>query len=400
MRTFMRVFVVGASIAALTATAQQTALAAPTENSDVLAAMQRDLGLTAAQSTQLRARQDRAVAVDSGLRTSLGTAYAGSWFDPATGALNVNVSDPARTLDVVRAGARGHVVEHSGATLEAIKTELDTAADAEDSSSTDGLASWHTDPKTNSVVVSVVKGQHPAALDALGRHGDAVEVEYVDQAPETTKWINGGEVIYSGGSRCSAGFNLNDPATGQTYMLTAGHCVEPGDDVDGEDHEFFGTVTESFFPHWDHALVKAENASYWQQGPYVQSDAAHGGYITVGQPQDLPVGTAMCKYGSTTAWTCGTILAKDETVNYSGVAEPVLYLTRTNACTEPGDSGGANVGYGTGWTAEGVTSGGALVEVDGRKRCRAAAGLDNISFYYPVAKALAWYGPRFNVRVM
>ncbi|AXX31283.1 Streptogrisin-C precursor [Actinosynnema pretiosum subsp. pretiosum] len=391
----------GASITALTAgatAAPRAATAAPSPDAGLISAMRRDLGLTEAQSVSLREKQDAAITLNEDLTNQLGDTFAGSWFDPADGVLTVNVSDPARAPEVEQAGGRARVVTRTSAELDAIKGELDAASEQRKAlSATAGLASWHVDPKTNSVVVTVVDGQHPVVLDALARHGDAVTVEHVAQAPSTTKWMNGGERISSGGSLCSAGFNAVNPGTGKTFLLTAGHCVSPGANVAGEGGHHFGTVLESFFPHWDHALIEAENTAYWQQGPYVQTN---DGYLTVGPAQDLPVGTAMCKYGITTLWSCGAITAKDETVQYQGKPEPVRYLTRNTACAEPGDSGGANVAYTPAWTAEGMTSGASLVEVDGQKRCLAAVGEQNRSWYYPVAKALEWYGPRFGVTLM
>lgn len=405
MHTIARIVVTGASVAALTAAVPHVTMAAPATSgadTEILATMQRDLGMSATQVTRLRTRQDKAIRLNGDLRASLGTAFAGSWLDTTSGTLVVNVTDSARAAEVSKAGARAQLVKHSQANLDAIQSELNTVAGTKTTSRatvspTAGLASWKVDPRTNSVVVSVVRGQRPAVLDSLARHGDAVTVEYVDQAPQTTKWMNGGEEIQGDDSRCSAGFNATRPATGETYLLTAGHCVEEGEEVDGEGGRFFGTTTESWFPHWDHALIRAENTGYWQQGPFVQSAS---GYVSVGQPEDLPVNTYVCKSGITTKWTCGFIIAKNVTVQYAGQSEPVYYLTQSNACSEPGDSGGATVAATTVWLAEGMTSGAALVEVDGRMRCLSAIGEQNVSYYYPVAKAMEWYGPEIGLQLM
>lgn len=55
----------------------------------------------------------------------------------------------------------------------------------------------------------------------------------------------------------------------------------------------------------------------------------------------------------TTFWHCGTVSAKNETVDYSQGA--VHEMTKTNVCAEPGDSGGSFI---RGDQAQGVTSGG------------------------------------------
>ncbi|MGW3866799.1 S1 family peptidase, partial [Streptomyces sp. NPDC005047] len=68
---------------------------------------------------------------------------------------------------------------------------------------------------------------------------------------------------------------------------------------------------------------------------------------------EAPVGASICRSGSTTHWHCGTVLAKNETVNYSQGA--VHQMTKTSVCAEGGDSGGSFI---SGDQAQGVTSGG------------------------------------------
>ncbi len=68
---------------------------------------------------------------------------------------------------------------------------------------------------------------------------------------------------------------------------------------------------------------------------------------------EAPVGASICRSGSTSHWHCGTVLAKNETVNYSQGA--VHQMTKTSVCAEGGDSGGSFI---SGDQAQGVTSGG------------------------------------------
>ena len=69
----------------------------------------------------------------------------------------------------------------------------------------------------------------------------------------------------------------------------------------------------------------------------------------------VPVGSSACKTGSTTGTTCGTVQAYNVTVNY---AEGTVFgMTRTNICTQPGDSGGAMY---AGSLAQGIVSGGTI----------------------------------------
>ncbi|MBB4910001.1 S1 family peptidase [Actinophytocola algeriensis] len=405
MRKFVRVLVTAAAVGTLAVAVQSTAAAAPVRpaaSDEVLAAMQRDLGLTAAQAATLRGQQDRAVDLDVRLRSSLGADFGGSWFDAAAGRLTVAVTDQARVAEVTKAGAAAKVVRHSAAELDAVRAELDTLSGKASGdgrakqgvSKLRGLASWRVDQKTNSVVVTAVKGQQ-ASLSALAKFGDAVRVEQTDRAPvRTANYLDGGDAINYGS--CSAGFNLRNQNTGQGFLLTAGHCVGAGSTVYGQDGVVLGTTVASFFPSYDDALVRNDNPSYWYQGWWVDTNPSNGGIITVSGHSDAPVGTYLCKSGITTKWTCGYITGKDETVNYSQGA--VYGMTRHSACVEPGDSGGANVAALSHWSPEGVTSGAQLYWDGSRYRCAAAVGAgQNVSWYFPIADSLAYYGPAYGV---
>jgi streptogrisin C len=407
MRRSIQVLVTAAAACALAVTALSTASAAPkrggTADTDALvAAMQRDLGLSATQARSLFGQQDNAVRLDAGLRASLRSSFGGSWFDAKAGTLVVNVTDKASAAEVTKAGARAVVVEHSEADLKGIVAELDALAGkapgakrAESGkSSLTGLAGWHVDPRTNSVVITAVKGQQrSAALSAMDRHGDAVRYEQTDQAPQQTfDYMDGGDQI--NGASCSAGFNLRNPSTGQGYLLTAGHCTATGQANYGQGGVYFGPTVSSWFPTYDDALIRNDNAGYWIQGPWVDYNPSNGGFINVSGHSDSPVGTAVCKAGITTLWTCGYITAKDETVTYTG-GQTVYGLTRHSACVEPGDSGGANVAALSVWSPEGVTSGAQLLF----NRCLSVFGFTNVSWYFPIADSLSYYGIAYGVTV-
>jgi streptogrisin C len=245
--------------------------------------------------------------------------------------------------------------------------------------------------------VTAVKGQQ-ASLSALAKFGDAVRVEQTDRAPvQTANYLDGGDEINFGG--CSAGLNLRNPSTGQGFLLTAGHCVSTGSTVYGQGGVLLGTTVASFFPSYDDALIRNDNPSYWVQGRWVDTNPSNGSIVTLSGfsgYSDSPVGTYVCKSGITTKWTCGYITGKDETVNYSQGA--VFGMTRHSACVEPGDSGGANVAALSSWSPEGVTSGAQLYWDGSRYRCAAAVGAgENVSWYFPVADSLAYYGPAYGV---
>lgn len=372
-------------------------------NADVLAAMKRYVGLDAAEAKARAATQAKSLKADKTLKGKLGADYAGAWLDKS-GKLVVAVSDAADVATVKAGGAQAKLVKHSQAKLTGIVAELDrkagkagTAADRKASgqrqAAVNGLSAWRVDPATNDVVVSVVKGkQDSAAVKALAKYGDAVRVEQLAAAPQAAAdYMDGGDEI---NGNCSAGFNLRNPSTGQGYLLTAGHCVSAGSYVYSRGI-WFGTTLESWYPGLDDAIIRKDN-SYWYQGPWVDTNPSNGGYVNVYGYSDAPVGTLICKSGITTKLTCGYIRGKNETVTYTGGL--VLYgLTRHDACVEPGDSGGANYQYASTRTAEGVTSGASLYGT--AKRCGSAVGQPTVSWYFPIADSMAYYGPKYGVQV-
>jgi streptogrisin C len=212
------------------------------------------------------------------------------------------------------------------------------------------ITSWRVDEKSNAVVVEVNKNTRDAAADqwiaaAKGISG-TVQVAEVTESPTPLYDLRGGDAIYMGGGRCSLGFSVSGG------FVTAGHCGRAGTAVSGYNRVAAGTFAASVFPGNDYAHVRT-NAN-WTPRPWVNRYG--GANVIVRGSSEAAVGAQICRSGSTTGWRCGTVQAKNQTVNYPQGS--VRGLTRTNACAEPGDSGGswvAGSGFGQ---AQGVTSGG------------------------------------------
>lgn len=375
------------------------------DDAAVMAAIQRDLGLTPQQTAKLMRQQAEAIAADRALRASLGADFGGSWFDAESGRLIVSITKPDRAAEVAAKGAQARVAKHGQGHLSKIVTELDTLAgrstdrsrnarNGKRSNELAGLVSWYADAKTDQVVVTAMRGT--AAPAAVAKHGDAVRVEYTDNAPQaTTNYMDGGDQI--NGSSCSAGFNLRNPWTGQGYLLTAGHCVLAGSSVSGQGGFIFGTTRQSYYPTYDDAIVSNDYAGYWIQGPWVDLNPSNGSYINITGWTDAPVGTYVCKSGIKTFLTCGYITAKLVTVTYWPGGHVVYGVTQHSACAEPGDSGGANFAVTSVYSAEGVSSGAVLHGPT--QRCGQAVGQPNVSWYFPMANSMPHYGPAFGVVV-
>jgi streptogrisin C len=376
----------------------------PDGGADVAKAMQRDLGLTEEQIKELGPQQERALKLDQQLQDSLGDAFAGSQYDLRSGKLIVMVSDKSLLERAEALGADARLAAHSLRELDGIKADLDRLAGGGVPGKERAIAkaqpvpftSWAIDPISNSVQVMASKRQLESAREFLAKYGDAVTVEQTEAQPEpAANWMDGGDGINS--NSCSAGFNLRNPSTGAKYLLTAGHCVNAGSTLKGQGGVNFGPVLESWFPTYDDALARNTNTGYWIQGPWVDTNPSNGGIVITSGYTDMPVGFPMCKAGITTKWTCGTIKKKNETVTYSN-GDTIYGMTRHNACVEPGDSGGSNVSVFFGYHAEGVTSGASMKkDIYGKKRCLSKFGEQNVSWYFPIADSLDYYGPKYGV---
>ncbi|MFB6837628.1 S1 family peptidase [Streptomyces sp. NPDC056361] len=317
--------------------------AAPSASAGLIDAMSRDLGLTAAEAEERLNAEKAAVAVEAAARRSAGAAYGGSWFDPASGRLVVAVTDRAEEAEVRALGADTRLVRHSAAALDRAKARLDALhAPA-------GVAGWHVDPRTNSVVVDVARSerQTPAVRSFVdrARAGGPITVAETAQAPRTyAAGTVGGDPYYTGNVRCSIGFSVYGG------FVTAGHCGRAGAAVRGWDGSAMGTFQGSSFPGDDYAYVSIHSG--WWTVPVVLGWGTIPDQLVRGSAE-APVGSSICRSGSTTNWRCGTVLAKNETVNYSQGA--VYQMTKTSVCAEGGDSGGSFL---SGDQAQGVTSGG------------------------------------------
>ena len=276
------------------------------------------------------------------LTRSLGAQAAGAYLD-ASGRLTVNVLGARAAAQVRAAGATPRLVTRSGATLGRVQAALNAAGSAPVG------ASWGVDLASNTVLVSVPAGRGAAFVAMARSFGAAVRVERTPAVQ--TQAFYGGQAIYRGGSRCSAGFNTRS-GSGRNYVLTAGHCTDLGGTWTTSSGQTIGPVAASSFPGNDYGAIRISNpASLDPRGGVLHN----GAFRDITGASRVPVGSSACKTGSTTGTTCGTVQAYNVTVNY---AEGTVFgMTRTNICTQPGDSGGAMY---AGSLAQGIVSGGTI----------------------------------------
>ncbi|GGM16121.1 carbohydrate-binding protein [Dactylosporangium sucinum] len=325
----------------------------------VFSAMQRDLHLTPAQARTRLANEDRAARTQQVLRKTLGGTYGGTWLSPDAGTVTVAITDKAQERYVRALGAVPFVVVRSEAQLDAAVTTLDRHSAAAPGT----VKGWYADLATNSVVVLSSTGDASGFLAASGVDRAAVRVEKTNEDPRPYIDVIGGNAYYIGsGTRCSVGFSVNGG------FVTAGHCGTTG----ARTTQPGGTFRGSSFPGNDYAWVQVDAGNT----PRGLVNNYSGGSVAVAGSTEAAVGASVCRSGSTTGWRCGTIQQKNASVTYS--QGTVTGLVRSNACAEPGDSGGS---WMSGSQAQGVTSGGS-------GNCSTGGTM----YYQPVNEILQAYG--------
>ncbi|MEV7548655.1 alpha-lytic protease prodomain-containing protein [Amycolatopsis sp. NPDC089917] len=347
------------------ASAGQQATSADQTQSDVLAAMARDLKISPEQAKLRLASEQRAAVADNTLKKQLGTSYAGSWLDASGTTLTVAVTDAAQADLVRAAGATPKTVTRSAADLDAAKLRLD----AKSTKAPKTVPGWYTDILTNSVVVLANAGGEAAAKSWAAESGvraDLLRIEASTEQPRALIDIIGGNAYTFGSGRCSIGFAVDGG------FVTAGHCGTTGTRTSNPS----GSVAGSSFPGNDYAWVRADAGNT----PRALVNR-YPGTVPVAGSTEAALNSSVCRSGSTTGWHCGTILQKNASVTYP--EGTITGLTRTNACAEPGDSGGSWI---SGDQAQGVTSGGS-------GNCTSGG----TTYFQPISEILSVYNLRLTV---
>ncbi|GAB2619006.1 hypothetical protein Aab01nite_32910 [Paractinoplanes abujensis] len=304
----------------------------------MLSAMRRDLKLNDAQIEARLRTEAAAPVVEKRLKAVLGPAFAGAWIPSGASRLTVAATSSSAAAAVRSSGADFAVVRRSASDLLRLRDSLDKKAKSAKPSVVRG---WYVDVPNNRVVVMAAPGSESAARAFAGA---SVTVVTAAEQPRALYDIRGGDqYVINGNTLCSVGFSV---AGG---FVTAGHCGGTGSPTLGYNNVAQGTFAGSSFPGNDYAWVRTNGN--WTPQPWVNNYA--GGNVTVAGSQDAAIGSSICRSGRTTGWRCGTLLGRNETIVYSQGA--VSGLSRSNACAEPGDSGGSWI---SGNQAQGVTSGG------------------------------------------
>ncbi|BEL03337.1 hypothetical protein Q0Z83_015280 [Actinoplanes sichuanensis] len=322
--------------------APQPAAGTPALSPGMIAAMQRDLGLDADEIAERLTVEAAAPVVEKRLRAQLGKRFAGAWIPAGATRLTVAVTSAADATAVRAEGAVPKLVERGESDLAATRSKLDERGGA----APDSVHGWYVDPASNSVVITAAPGTEAQArkfAEAGGATGVTVRTTTAARPQPMYDTRGGDQYVINGNTLCSVGFSV---AGG---FVTAGHCGGTGSPTLGFNNVAQGTFAGSSFPGNDYAWVRTNGN--WVSQPWVNNYS--GGNVLVAGSQEAAIGSSICRSGRTTGWRCGTLLGKNETINYAQGA--VSGLSRSNACAQPGDSGGSWI---SGNQAQGVTSGG------------------------------------------
>lgn len=228
----------------------------------------------------------------------------------------------------------------------------------------DELYDLDVDVRRNAPVV-IVDNPTDAAVAALrSRYGQLVIVEHgVPAAPNVLYPCKSREVCYrlrSGlrtetktGSGCSTAFMaFLGRSTKNRGVLSAAHCGGPNPDNPNPDLGApryhggtnplqYGTVQREQFAgkvdaEWHY--VSREPFKSLKPPPWIYRDSAHPGDLVrdVGKPQELVIGSTLCKAGVTTDYSCGQVTSKNYSPSYITWSSEFV---RAKYCSQKGDSG-------------------------------------------------------------
>lgn len=194
-------------------------------------------------------------------------------------------------------------------------------------------------------------------------------------APAAATAVRGGDRLYgAGGVSCTVGFNAR--GGGSYYALVAGHCAlaattwyaDPALTVPA------GATEAYSFPGDDYGIIRYTNPSLSHPGEVHLGGGVLRDVTGAAAPR---IGQSVCHVGRTTGTRCGTVTGLNATVDHGG-GQVVHGLVRSNACAEPGDTGGPAF---SGTLAVGLLLGGS-------GSCSSGGAV----YYQPVTEALAAYG--------
>jgi alpha-lytic endopeptidase len=373
---------------------QTSGWAEPEIGPEMLAALERDLGVTRAQLPQYQATEKRAAELEAQAKSQLADSYAGTWIerraDGSFFTVIASTDDQAKAVfgdaEVRKAQFSLNALEDGMSMLNGALAAVSNTRGLSSEIKTDALHTWYVDVKTNSLVMTVEKGEEKAALEFLAASGIDARLVRLEQSPgrpvpAVARNVYGGRQYGTGGGSCSIGFAVTLGST--KGFATAGHCGTRGTSV-SIGGEGVGSVQGSSFPTNDYAWASVRSGDILNG--FV--DRYNGGTvldIDIVGSTEAATGASICRSGFASGYRCGTVGSKNVTVNYSVGA--VFQLTQSTACLTQGDSGGSWIT--ASGQAQGVSSGGALNGASPGSNCTFATP---VSYFQKINEILSNYG--------
>lgn len=367
----------------------------PSVSATMQQALQRDLGLTTAELPRYLDTERSSIRKQTEAKRALGASYAGSWLErDASGAFSMVIAttQQAQAAKARALGAQTRVVRNSLSALENSLSQLNNAQKARSvgvlRATDSGIHSWGIDLRKNSVVITLAPGAEKTAAELVARSGaDPATIRYRTSTarPQPNVDVRGGDRYnLPSGGWCSVGLSVQQGAT--SGFATAGHCATAGTQVStGNPNYLFGPFVASQFPGADQAWVRNDYSFYWSNPALV--NLYNGGSLSVVGNLETPIGGVNCRSGAKTGWQCGTVTARNVTINYAAGATYGLMLS--TACSGFGDSGGSVIS--PGGEAQGVHSG-SYIPQGSDNNC--GTGLESI--HQPIQPLLNSYGLVLN----
>lgn len=187
--------------------------------------------------------------------------------------------------------------------------------------------------------------------------------------------LGSGSVLFNptGGARCTTAFAAVDSAS-TGYLIAGPGCTGgPSTLLYSGNNVLVGPILATPVPYGGYVVVRVTNTAAWELVPWV--DTGSGRLVLTGSVE-TPVGGSVCLVDRVTGLRCGTIVAKNQTVNFPWGT--ISGLTRTNICVEPGSLGTA---YVTRDQAQGVPLGGS-----------GGCTIGGSSYFQPINKILSAFG--------
>jgi trypsin len=151
----------------------------------------------------------------------------------------------------------------------------------------------------------------------------------------------GGLRIAFTGWACTSGYIARDPIAPRWYLLTAGHCLANSGLLATWSHggRGVGVAARHAFHEGSYADVGAIDISEAEASSRVYGSTSNDILIVTGASPNSAqtIGSAVCRSGATSGWTCGSIVAADVDVMIRGTL--IRHTWWTDFPSGAGDSG-------------------------------------------------------------